>query len=68
MASDDELWPTSHTTALYDALPNAQLAIVPNTSHLLVFEQPSAVAQHITAFFDHPERAETLFPTSRPAP
>lgn len=65
LASDDEVWPTGHTVALYDALPNAHLAIVPNTSHMLVFEQPELVAQLINAFFAHPERAETLFPTSR---
>jgi pimeloyl-ACP methyl ester carboxylesterase len=67
MASDDEFWPTTHTAALYDALPEAQLAIIPNTSHLLVFEQPSQVAQHIRAFFERPHRAETLFPNLRPA-
>jgi pimeloyl-ACP methyl ester carboxylesterase len=65
LASDDELWPTSHSVALYDALPNAQLAIVPNTSHMLVFEQPALVASLVTAFLEHPQRAETLFPTNR---
>jgi len=65
LASDDELWPTSHTVALYDALPHARLAILPNTSHLLVFEQPALVAQLISTFFEHPQRAETLFPTNR---
>ena len=65
LASDDEMWPSSHTAALYDALPNAQLAIVPNTSHMLVFEQPAAVAALINAFFDHPGRANTMLPTLR---
>jgi pimeloyl-ACP methyl ester carboxylesterase len=65
LASDDDFWPTGHTIDLYDALPDAQLAIVPNSSHMLVFEQPDLVAQLLTAFFDHPGRAATLRPNRR---
>jgi pimeloyl-ACP methyl ester carboxylesterase len=65
VASDDELWPTSHSVALYDALPNAQLTIVANTSHMLVFEQPELVANVVLRFFAAHGRARTLLPTHR---
>jgi pimeloyl-ACP methyl ester carboxylesterase len=65
LASDDELWPTSHTAALYDALPNAQLTVVANTSHMLVFEQPELVAGTVLRFFGAASRARTILPTRR---
>ena len=40
IGADDDLVPTTHTVALYDSLPDAQLAIVPNSSHLVAFNNP----------------------------
>src|SRR3954447_21124718 len=40
IAGDDDMFPTAHTVALYDTLPDARLAIVPNSSHLVAMEQP----------------------------
>jgi pimeloyl-ACP methyl ester carboxylesterase len=65
VASDDELWPTSHTVALYDALPNAQLTIVANTSHMLVFELPELVADVVLRFLADHGRARTILPIHR---
>ncbi len=39
MSGDDDLITLEHTCALYQALPNAQLAIVPGTSHAVLKER-----------------------------
>jgi pimeloyl-ACP methyl ester carboxylesterase len=41
MASDDDIVLMQHTIETYQAIPNAQLAIVPGTSHVLLFEKPA---------------------------
>src|SRR5262244_55228 len=43
MFSDDDLMTLSHAVDMYDALPNAELAIVPGTSHFLTQEKPHLV-------------------------
>ena len=43
---------SSHTIALYEALPAGQLAIVPGTSHLVPIEKPALVNQLIVDFLD----------------
>jgi pimeloyl-ACP methyl ester carboxylesterase len=43
MFADDDLMTLSHAIAMYDALPNAELAIVPGTSHFLTQEKPHLV-------------------------
>jgi pimeloyl-ACP methyl ester carboxylesterase len=65
LAADDDVFPVAHSVSLYEALPNAQLAIVPNSSHLLVFEHPEMVAGLIRSFFQHPHRLVTMFPMRR---
>jgi pimeloyl-ACP methyl ester carboxylesterase len=40
MAGDDDVITLEHTVELYRSLPNAELAIVPGTSHLLIMEKP----------------------------
>ncbi|MEW2415023.1 alpha/beta hydrolase [Streptomyces sp. NPDC046866] len=42
MFADDDLV-TMHVVEMYEALPNAELAIVPGTSHLLTKEKPALV-------------------------
>ena len=64
---DDDQFPTTHTVALYDALADARLAIVPNSSHLVAFEQPRTLAHLILEFLQHPTRQPTMFPIKRPA-
>ncbi|GAA3869545.1 alpha/beta hydrolase [Saccharothrix violaceirubra] len=40
LAADDDLIRLDHTVAMYQALPQGQLAVVPGSSHLLLFERP----------------------------
>jgi pimeloyl-ACP methyl ester carboxylesterase len=41
MFSDDDLMSLEHAVAMYYALPDAELAIVPGTSHFLLREKPA---------------------------
>jgi pimeloyl-ACP methyl ester carboxylesterase len=50
MFSDDDLMTLTHTVEMYDALPNAELAIVPGTSHFLTQEKPDLVNHLILDF------------------
>lgn len=43
MFADDDLMTLTHAVQMYDALPNAELAIVPGTSHFLTQEKPDLV-------------------------
>ena len=43
MFADDDLMTLTHAVEMYDALPNAELAIVPGTSHFLTQEKPHLV-------------------------
>jgi pimeloyl-ACP methyl ester carboxylesterase len=43
MFSDDDLVTLTHAVDMYDALPNAELAVVPGTSHFLTQEKPHLV-------------------------
>jgi pimeloyl-ACP methyl ester carboxylesterase len=43
MFSDDDLMTLPHAVSMYDALPNAELAVVPGTSHFLTQEKPDLV-------------------------
>jgi pimeloyl-ACP methyl ester carboxylesterase len=50
MFSDDDLMTLAHAVEMYDALPNAELAIVPGTSHFLTQEKPHVVNQLVLDF------------------
>jgi pimeloyl-ACP methyl ester carboxylesterase len=50
MFSDDDLMTLPHAVEMYDALPNAELAIVPGTSHFLTQEKPALVNQLVLDF------------------
>jgi pimeloyl-ACP methyl ester carboxylesterase len=65
LASDDDIFPVSHSVALYEALPNAQLAIVPGTSHLHLVEKPDLVARLVNDFLAAPGPAATFLPVRR---
>ena len=41
--SDDDLVTLAHAVEMYEALPNAELAVVPGTSHFLTQEKPHLV-------------------------
>jgi pimeloyl-ACP methyl ester carboxylesterase len=50
MASDDDIVLMQHTVEMYQAIATAQLAIVPGTSHLLLFEKPTLCTGLVAAF------------------
>jgi pimeloyl-ACP methyl ester carboxylesterase len=43
LVGDDDAMSLEHTVALYRAIPNSELAVVPGTSHVLVMEKPDLV-------------------------
>lgn len=54
MAGDHDVIKIAHTFALYDALPDARLWILPNTSHSTFSERPTWVNNEVLAFLDAP--------------
>ena len=50
MFADDDLVTLSHAVEMYDALPIAELAIVPGTSHFLTQEKPDLVNKLVVDF------------------
>jgi pimeloyl-ACP methyl ester carboxylesterase len=50
IAGDDELFAIEYTSAMYEAIPLGQLAIVPGTSHFVVKEKPELVQAIIKQF------------------
>src|SRR5262245_19102947 len=64
MAADDDLVTLEHTVALYRGLREAQLAIVPGTSHLLLHEKPALCTGIVRAFLAGGP-AVTLMPIRR---
>lgn len=66
LAGDDDLVTLDHTVAFYRALPNAELAVVPNASHLLLMEHPEAVRSLVRGFLTT-DPAPTFMPIARAA-
>ena len=64
MSADDDLVTLEHTLTLYRALPAAQLAVIPGTSHLLLHERPRLCASLVTEFLTT-DPAPTLMPLAR---
>ena len=50
MFSDDDLMTLQHAVAMFDALPNAEFAVVPGTSHFLTQEKPHLVNMLVLDF------------------
>jgi pimeloyl-ACP methyl ester carboxylesterase len=48
--ADDDIVHLSHTIGMYQAIPDAQLAILPGTSHLLLWERPTQAAAVVEEF------------------
>lgn len=64
VAADDDIVTLEHTLEMYRALPDAQLAIVPGTSHLLLHEKPALCTRLIGDFLVDPP-APTWMPIRR---
>jgi pimeloyl-ACP methyl ester carboxylesterase len=65
LAGDDEAVRLEHTAAMYEALPEAELAIVPGTSHVLMLEKPDLVNRLILDFLAETGPPETMMPIRR---
>jgi pimeloyl-ACP methyl ester carboxylesterase len=66
VASDDDMVALEQTLELYRSIPSSQLAIVPGTSHALVFEKPDLVNQLVLEFLQN-DTPETMMPFRRAA-
>ncbi|GGT15869.1 alpha/beta fold hydrolase [Streptomyces chromofuscus] len=64
LVGDDDLVTLEHTIALYRAIPDAQLAVVPGTSHLAPLEKPGQVNRLILDHLGN-EPIETMLPVRR---
>jgi pimeloyl-ACP methyl ester carboxylesterase len=66
MCADDDIMRLDHVVAMYDALPDAELAIVPGTSHFLIREKPALCNAIILDFLTN-EPVPTVAPMRRAA-
>jgi pimeloyl-ACP methyl ester carboxylesterase len=64
LAGDDDLVTLDRTLALYRALPAAELAVLPNASHLLLTEHGGAVRDTVLTFLTA-NAAPTCMPIAR---
>jgi pimeloyl-ACP methyl ester carboxylesterase len=64
LAADDDMVTLEHTVALFRAIPNAELAIVPGTSHALVMEKSDVVNKLVLDFLQN-DPVETMLPIRR---
>ena len=64
LCGDDEPFSNHHTIDLFESLPNAQLAIVPGTSHAVVKERPETV-QSIIKKFNKDLKTNDAFPITK---
>jgi pimeloyl-ACP methyl ester carboxylesterase len=65
LAGDDDVVTLEHTVALYRALPEAQLAIVPGASHAVPVERPDLVGRLVLDFLAGPVPPPTMLPVRR---
>ncbi|MER6916929.1 alpha/beta hydrolase [Streptomyces sp. NPDC000594] len=64
MFADDDLVTLAHMTEMFQALPDAELAIVPGTSHFLTQEKPELVNRLVVDFLTR-EPVATVAPIRR---
>jgi len=64
-SGDDEPFSNHHTIELYEAIPNARLAIVPGTSHFVVKEKSKLVQDLIKDFYKNLDFPITTWPRLR---
>ncbi|MEP6676932.1 MAG: alpha/beta hydrolase, partial [Ferruginibacter sp.] len=54
MAGDRDAIKTEHTVKIYQAIPNAQLCIVPGSTHFFASEKPNLFNEIVADFFERP--------------
>jgi pimeloyl-ACP methyl ester carboxylesterase len=50
VSADDDAVRLEHTTEIYRTIPDAELAVVPGTSHVLILEKPDLVTRLVLDF------------------
>jgi pimeloyl-ACP methyl ester carboxylesterase len=65
MAGDDDVARLDHTVSMYEAIPGAQLAVLPGTSHALLKERTKESARLIEEFLLGPAEPVTQYPIRR---
>jgi pimeloyl-ACP methyl ester carboxylesterase len=65
LVGDDDCIHHDHTVALFESIADAQLAVVPGTSHMLTVEKPELVNQLILDFLAETGPPGTFFPMRR---
>lgn len=65
MSGDDDVSKLSHTIEMYEAIPEAQLAILPGTSHSVLKERTKESGEIIERFFRGPIPPRTKYPLRR---
>ena len=65
LAGDDEAIRLEHTVAMYEALPDGELGIVPGTSHVLTMEKPDIVNRLILDYLSETGPPLTMMPIRR---
>lgn len=68
VSGDDDVVALEHTLSLYRGIPDAELAVIPGTSHLLVTEKPEQVYGLIEEFLRRTDPVETRMPIRRARP
>jgi pimeloyl-ACP methyl ester carboxylesterase len=61
---DDDLVRLEHAVAMYRAIPDAELAVLPGTSHLVPMEKPELVNSLLLDFLQH-DAVPTVLPIRR---
>jgi pimeloyl-ACP methyl ester carboxylesterase len=64
IVGDDDMISLEHTVSLFRLLPNAELAVVPGTSHAVALEKPELLNRLILDFIEH-DPVATLIPIRR---
>jgi pimeloyl-ACP methyl ester carboxylesterase len=67
MFSDDDLMTMAHAVEMYEALPHAELAVVPGTSHFLTQEKPDLVNELVLDFLTN-DPVQLVAPIRRAQP
>jgi len=68
LVGDDELFSLEHTTALYESIPQGQLAVIPGTSHFVIKEKPELTQMVIRDFLANTAAPITRAPVRRTNP
>jgi pimeloyl-ACP methyl ester carboxylesterase len=63
---DDDIVTIEHTAALYRAIPNSELAVIPGASHAVPLEKPEIVNRVVLTFLEN-EPQPTMLPLRRAA-